>query len=81
MSDIVKLIGIEIGDLIASGPAAKWSEMDQSIWLWIRDGALDPVLGFGDEGWADRILKALFALNQIESGAWEVVETNRKDES
>ena len=61
----IKLIDIEIGDLIANGPAADWPEMDQRIWLFIHDGNLDD--GFDGKAWGERIIKALTVLNQIEN--------------
>ena len=66
---VIKLIDIEIGDLIASGPAADWPELDQSIWILVNDGFCfdwdDP------DGRAknERIIKALAVLNRIENGS------------
>ena len=62
--DVIRLVGMEIEELIANGPAADWPEMDQRIWLFIHDGNLDD--GYDGKAWGERIIKALTVLNQAE---------------
>jgi hypothetical protein len=69
-NDDIEFTGIWINETIADGPAARWPEMDQEIWLFLAEGGIDD--GISGEAWTNRIWEALSVLNRIESHNWEL---------
>jgi hypothetical protein len=72
-NDDIEFVGMWINQDIADGPAAHWADMDQRIWLFLRDGGIDD--GVTGEAWAARICEGLAVLNRIENHDWELRDT------